>query len=52
MPSRPLVLFPDPRLTRPAGPVDAFDPSLKALAADVRDTLLAVSALGLTAPHI
>ncbi|MBE7249605.1 MAG: peptide deformylase [Actinomycetospora chiangmaiensis] len=52
MPSRPLVLFPDSRLTRPAAPVDAFDPSLKALAADVRDTLLAVSALGLTAPHI
>ena len=52
MPSRPLVQFPDPRLTRPAAPVDAFDPSLNALAEDVRDTLLAVSALGLTAPHI
>lgn len=52
MPARPLVLFPDPRLSHPATPVDAFGPELKALAEDVRDTLLAASALGLTAPHI
>ena len=52
MPCRPLVLFPDPRLCRPATPVEAFGPGLKALADDVRDTLLAVSALGLTAPHV
>ncbi|WP_070999433.1 peptide deformylase [Methylobacterium sp. C1] len=52
MPARPLVLFPDPRLTRPAEPVDAFGPSLQALADDVRDTLMAESAIGLTAPHI
>ncbi|MGU3547128.1 peptide deformylase [Methylobacterium sp. A52T] len=52
MPARPLVLFPDPRLTRPAEPVDAFDAALRALADDVRDTLMAESAIGLTAPHI
>ncbi|SFJ48529.1 peptide deformylase [Methylobacterium brachiatum] len=52
MPARPLILFPDARLSRPASPVDDFGPSLKAIADDVRDTLLAVSAIGLTAPHI
>ncbi|KNY21349.1 peptide deformylase [Methylobacterium sp. ARG-1] len=52
MPARPLIRFPDSRLSRPASPVDDFGPSLKSLAEDVRDTLLAVSAIGLTAPHI
>ena len=52
MPARPLVLFPDPRLSHPAAPVEAFGPDLSALVADVWDTLLEVSAVGLTAPHI
>jgi peptide deformylase len=52
MPARDLVLFPDPRLSRPAEPVAAFGPGLSVLADDVRETLLTVSALGLTAPHI
>jgi len=52
MPARPLVLYPDPGLSRPADPVDAFGPRLKTLAEDVSDTLLAASAIGLTAPHI
>jgi peptide deformylase len=52
MPARPLVMFPDARLSRPAEPVDAFGAALRALADDVRDTLLAASALGLTASHI
>ncbi|MCJ2012243.1 peptide deformylase [Methylobacterium sp. J-076] len=52
MPARDLVLFPDPRLSLPAAPVDDFGPELEALAGDVRDTLLAVSAIGLTAPHL
>ncbi|SDA12506.1 peptide deformylase [Methylobacterium sp. UNC378MF] len=52
MPARALVLFPDPRLMRPAAPVDDFGPTLTALADDVRDTLMAASAIGLTAPHI
>jgi peptide deformylase len=52
MPARPLVLFPDPRLSRPAAPVEAFGPDLRALADAVRETLLAANAIGLTAPHI
>ena len=52
MPAHPLVLFPDPRLGLPADPVVAFGPSLRGLADDVLDTLLAVDAIGLTAPHI
>ncbi len=52
MPARPLVLFPDPRLSHPAAPVEAFGSDLSALVADVWDTLLDVSAIGLTAPHI
>ena len=47
MPARALVLFPDPRLMRPAAPVDGFGPTLTALADDVRDTLMAASAIGL-----
>jgi peptide deformylase len=49
---RPLVLFPDPRLRMPAEPVTDFGPDLAALAEDIADTLSAVSAIGLTAPHI
>lgn len=52
MPACPLVLFPDPRLSLRAGPVVEFGPSLKVLADDVRDTLMAAHAIGLTAPHI
>ena len=49
---RPLLLYPDAGLRRPAEPVAAFDASLAALAADLLDTLRAVGAIGLTAPHI
>ncbi len=49
---RPLVIFPDPRLRQPAAPILAFDDGLASLAGDVVDTLSAVSAIGLTAPHI
>lgn len=52
MPARPLVMFPDPGLSVAAAPVDTFGPALAALADDVRDTLLSVSAIGLTAPHL
>jgi peptide deformylase len=49
---RPLVMFPDPLLRRKALAVEAFDESLKALAQDLMDTLVAAPAIGLTAPHI
>lgn len=52
MPTRDLLLYPDQRLRVTASPVVAWDASLCALAADVFDTLRAVSAIGLTAPHI
>ncbi len=52
MSARALVLFPDPRLSSPATPVDEFGPGLKVLADDVRDALVTASAIGLTAPHI
>lgn len=52
MPARPLVLYPDPRLRQPAGAVESFGPDLAMLAGDLADTLAAVQAIGLTAPHI
>ena len=52
MPVRPLVMFPDPRLRVPARPVVDFGPDLAALVAALVETLGAVSAIGLTAPHI
>ena len=52
MPSRPLVLYPDPALRQAAFPVEAFDAELESLALDVRHSLEAVSAIGLTASHI
>ena len=52
MPARTLVQYPDRRLSLAASPISDFGPSLKSTADDVRDTLLAVSAIGLTAPHI
>ena len=49
---QPLIFYPDPRLRRPAELVHVFDEALRARAADVRDTLDAAQAVGLTAPHI
>ncbi|MBE7199289.1 MAG: peptide deformylase [Parafilimonas terrae] len=52
MPARPLVFYPDPGLSRLADPVELFGANLRSLVDDVSDTLRAVSAIGLTAPHI
>lgn len=49
---RPLLKFPDPRLRTVAQPVEAFDDDLRALAADLLDTLRAAPGIGITAPHI
>ncbi|AXK80573.1 peptide deformylase [Pseudolabrys taiwanensis] len=49
---RPLLRFPDPRLKQRAEPVTAFDAALRALAADMLDTLRAAPGIGITAPHI
>jgi peptide deformylase len=45
-------MFPDPRLRMVAEPVRMFDASLRALAADLLDTLRAAPGIGITAPHI
>ncbi len=52
MPARPMILFPDARLRRPAAPVEAFGADLGALARDVLDTLVASHAVALTGPPI
>ncbi|HEV8015308.1 MAG TPA: peptide deformylase [Stellaceae bacterium] len=49
---RPIVTFPDPRLRAIAAPVTVFDDALRALAADLAETMRAASGIGITAPHI
>lgn len=49
---RPIVKFPDPRLKLVAAPVTVFDDELRALAADLLDTMRAAPGIGITAPHI
>ncbi|NOJ40796.1 peptide deformylase [Bradyrhizobium australiense] len=49
---RPIVRYPDPRLVLPAQPVTVFDYALRALAADLLETIHAAPGIGITAPHI
>lgn len=49
---RPLVLFPDDRLSVPCKPVVHFDESLKSLIRDLKDTMYASPGVGLAAPQI
>lgn len=49
---RTIVKFPDPRLKLIAEPVTIFDDELRALAADLLDTMCAAPGIGITAPHI
>ncbi|PJG52897.1 peptide deformylase [Bradyrhizobium forestalis] len=49
---RPIVRYPDRRLTLPARPVTAFDASLRDLANDLLETMRAAPGIGITAPHI
>ena len=50
--ARPLVFYPDRRLWLKAQPITAWNDDVQALARDVLDTMTAVAAVGLTAPHI
>jgi len=52
MPALPIVRYPDPRLSAVAAPVEVFDASLRALAADLADTMHEAPAIGITAPHV
>lgn len=49
---RPIVRYPDPRLTLPAQPVTVFDAELRELAGDLLATMHAAPGIGITAPHI
>jgi peptide deformylase len=49
---RPLLRYPDRRLATPAAPVTQFDEGLRALAADLLDTMRAAPGIGITAPHV
>ncbi len=49
---RPLVFFPAQSLRVAAAAVTDFDQNLTDLVDDLRDTMRAVSAVGITAPHI
>jgi peptide deformylase len=49
---RPLVRYPDQRLSLPATAVSVFDDALRVLADDLRDTMHAAPGIGITAPHI
>ena len=49
---RPIVRYPDPRLTLPAEPVTVFDGALRDLARDLLETMHAAPGIGITAPHI
>jgi len=52
VPVIPLVTYPDPRLTKAAEPVEAFDAELRALITDLQDTMHDAQGIGITAPHI
>ena len=52
MPVRPILMFPDPRLRMAAEAVDDFGDGLRALAADLLDTMRAAPGIGITAPHV
>ena len=49
---RPIVRYPDRRLTLPARPVTAFDATLRELANDLLETMRAAPGIGITAPHV
>ena len=49
---RPVLKYPDPRLRRPALPVQQFDDQLAALADDMIETMYATGGIGLAAPQI
>src|SRR5215469_11446024 len=52
MSARTIVTFPDSRLREVAAPVTIFDDALRALAADLVDTMREAGGIGITAPHI
>ncbi|WOI55768.1 peptide deformylase [Palleronia sp. LCG004] len=49
---RPCIPWPDPRLRRPAAPVDAVTDEIRAIWTDMIDTMEAMPGVGLAAPQI
>ncbi|APE42251.1 peptide deformylase [Sulfitobacter alexandrii] len=49
---RPILLHPDPRLKKPADPVDDMSDELRALADDMLHTMYDAPGIGLAAPQI
>jgi peptide deformylase len=49
---RPILIYPDAGLRKPALPVVRFDDSLSSLALDLVDTMRAANGIGITAAHI
>jgi peptide deformylase len=52
MPVRPIIRYPDPRLSSPCERVETFDADLAALARDLLDTMQAAPGIGIAGPHI
>ncbi|WP_267550694.1 peptide deformylase [Rhizobium rhizogenes] len=52
MPVRPIIRFPDPLLRTACTPVTVFDDDLRALVADLLDTMRAAPGVGITGPHV
>jgi peptide deformylase len=49
---RPLLRWPDPRLTQMCQPVTEFDAGLRDLAADLLETMRTAPGIGITGPHV
>jgi peptide deformylase len=52
MPVRPILIYPDPGLSKPCEPVSEFDDDLAALAQDLLETMRAAPGVGITAAHV
>src|SRR5579859_145726 len=50
--TRPIVLYPDPRLKMKSGPVSLFDDNLRSLAMDMVETMREASGVGLAAIQV
>lgn len=49
---RPILTYPDPRLSQACAPVTDFDAQLASLCGDLIDTMRAAHGIGITAAHI
>ena len=49
---RPVLQYPDPRLSRKSEPVSAVTPELRALVSDMVETMYAQDGIGLAAPQV